>query len=190
MNVHLPSIHWNPRLAIPATIAAGAVVLLAVPTFASGSSPASSAKSSAATAVHIDYFYGETTATSGSSAWQWITNPDSESFSSTTSRGIVTGTATLGSSNGAAVSGELGVCYQSSSGAMNFGNYELITFTAPAGTWVPQTVSGTIIPANTGQAPGTFKVGLCVQDTSSNLTYDTAYGALTGDVLVAETSAS
>jgi len=51
-------------------------------------------------------------------------------------------------------------------------------------------VSGTIIPANTGQAPGTFKVGLCVQDTSSNLTYDTAYGALTGDVLVAETSAS
>jgi hypothetical protein len=51
-------------------------------------------------------------------------------------------------------------------------------------------VSGTIIPSATGQTPGTFKLGLCVRDTSSNLTYDTASGALTGDVMVAETSAS
>jgi hypothetical protein len=159
------------------TIAAAG--LLAVLAVASGSS--SDVASASTPDVLVNSFSGESAVASGTSAWQWITGTDSESFASAASRGVITGSVVLGSSNGAAVSGRLGVCYQAAGGAISNANWEIINFTAPAGQWVTQTVSGTAVPS----AAGTFTVGLCAYNTSANLTYSTAFGAGAGTVIVA-----
>jgi hypothetical protein len=98
---------------------------------------------------------------------------------------VITGSVILGSSNGTAVSGRLGVCYEAASGGLiAVTNWEIIDFTAPSGQWATQAISGTIDPA-TAEA---FKVGLCAYDTSANLTYNTAFGAGAGTVIVAVNS--
>jgi hypothetical protein len=160
-----------------------AVGLLAVMAFASGSSSGVARASTDVSTpdVLVNSFSGEVTVAGGSSTWQWITGTDSESFASTASRGVITGSVVLGSSNGAAVSGRLGVCYKAASGAISNTNWEIINFTAPTGQWVTQTISGTVVPS----AAGTFTVGLCAYDTSANLTYSTAFGAGAGTVIVA-----
>jgi hypothetical protein len=160
--------------------------MLAVLAFASGPSSAVARASTAATTpdVLVNSFSGENAVASGSLSWHWITGTVSESFANSTSRGLITGSVALGSSTGAAVSGRLGVCYQASGGTISNTNWEVINLTAPVGTWVTQTVSGTVIPA----AAGTFLVGLCAYDTSANLTYSTTFGAGAGSVMVAVNS--
>jgi len=154
--------------------------LLTVSAFAFGSSSGVARASTPDTLVNS--FSGENTITSGSTSWQWITGTATESFANTTSRSVITGSVILGSSTGAAVSGRLGVCYEAASGGLIADtNWELIDFTAPAGQWVTQTISGTIDPST----EETFKLGLCAYDTSANLTYNTEFGAAAGTVIVA-----
>jgi len=177
------SVRWLRAAVLPLVVAAAAGAT-AIPSFAASSTNAASSTPP----DHIDYFFGDATATAGLSTWQFIGGTTSVDFPSATSRGVVTGTDTFGSSNGTAVSGNLGVCYELvGSGVIYFGNYEALTFTAPVGQWVTQTMSGTIIPSNVGDPPGTYQLGLCVQDTSSNLTYDPAAES-TGTALVANVS--
>jgi hypothetical protein len=161
-------------------VTVAAAGLLGVLAFAYGSSSADASTPD----VLVNSFSGENSVPSGSSTWQWITGTDSESFANATSRGVITGSVVLGSSNGAAISGRLGVCYKSASGAISNQNWEIINLTAPAGQWVTQTVSGTVVPS----VAGTFTVGLCAFDTSANLTYSTAFGAGAGTVTVAVNS--
>jgi hypothetical protein len=179
-----------------AVAGAAAAALLASPAFAAGTAPP--AKASAVSAgtpeVHINYFYSEVAPPNGVNAWQWLGGPTfghpGEQFPNVTSRAVVTGTATFGSSDGQAVSGQLGVCYQPAAGGpIMFGNWEALNFTAPAGHWVTQTVSGTILPGPNGFPPGRYAVGLCISQTSANLVYDAASAALNGDVIVATNSA-
>jgi hypothetical protein len=161
------------------------VGLLTVSAFAFGSS--SGVAKAADPDTLVDSFSGENSITSGSSTWQWITGTDDESFPNTTTRSVVTGTVILGSSTGAAVSGRLGVCYEAASGGLIADtNWEIVDFTAPAGQWVTQTISGTIDPATAEN----FDVGLCAYDTSANLTYNTGFGAAAGTVIVAINSGS
>jgi hypothetical protein len=170
------------RTKITATVVTvAAAVLLAVLAFASG--PSSGVASASTPDVLVNSFSGESAVASGSSTWQWITGTDSESFVST-ARGVITGSVILGSSNGAAVSGRLGVCYQAAGGAISNANWEIINLTAPVGQWVTQTVSGTVVPP----AAGTFTVGLCAYNTSANLTFSTVFGAGAGTVIVAVNS--
>ena len=136
----------------------------------------------------VNYFFGELNPPNNSATWEWAGATDSENFANSTSRAVVTGQIALGSSNGLAVSGQLGVCYQQGTGPIMFGNWKLLNFTAPAGTWSSQSFSGTILPGPNGFAPGTYTVGLCVEDTSANLVYDQAYGSTSGTVIVAEDS--
>jgi hypothetical protein len=171
--------------------AAAAVALLAGPALAAEQSPAARASTAATSpTVHINYFYSEVAPTNGVTTWQWLGGSTfghpSEQFANTSSRAVVTGTATFGSSNGAEVGGMLGVCYQpAAGGTIQFGNWESLDFTAPAGQWVTQTVSGTILPGANGFAPGKYAVGLCVSQTSTNLVYDAISSALQGSVIVA-----
>jgi hypothetical protein len=178
------------HLATALVIAAAGIGLLATPALAGPSSTTvKSAGALVSPDVYINYFYGENAATSGSSAWQWLGGTASESFPNTTSRAVVTGSATFGSSNGLAVSGQLGVCYQpAAGGTILFGNWALIDFTAPAGQWVTQTFSGTILPGTNGYAAGTYKVGLCISQASANLTYNLTNGSLAGTATVAVNS--
>ncbi len=165
-----------------AIVAVAAAGLLASLAFASGSSPGIARAASTAD-VLVNSFSGELAIDSGSDTWQWIAGTDSETFGAA-SRGVITGSVVLGSSTGAAVSGRLGVCYKSATGAISNTNWEIINFTAAVGEWVTQTVSGT---ANPGVA-GTYTVGLCAYDTSANLTYSAAFGAGAGTVIVAVNS--
>jgi len=161
-------------------VTVAAAGLLTVAAFAFGSSSGVARASSPDTLVNS--FSGEDAIASGSGAWQWITGTDTESFANTTSRSVITGSVILGSSTGAAVSGRLGVCYEAASGGLvAVKNWELIDFTAPAGQWVTQTISGTIAPSTAES----FEVGLCAYDTSANLTYNTGFGAGAGTVIVA-----
>jgi hypothetical protein len=170
---------WRTRIT-KTIVTVAAVGVLTVSAFAFGSSSGVARAANPDTLVNS--FSGENSITSGSTTWQWITGTDSEFFANTTSRSVITGSVILGSSTGAAVSGQLGVCYQDPSGGLiAVMNWELIDFTAPAGQWVTQTFSGTIDPSTAE----TFKVGLCAYDTSANLTYNTAFGAGAGTVIVA-----
>lgn len=163
---------------VTAAMAAG---LLAVAAFTSGSlSPPAMASGIVVTAVNS--FSGESSASSGTTSWQWITGTATEVWPNNTARGIATGSVVLGSSDGLAVSGRLGVCYQTSSGGViTAQNWEIINFTAPAGQWVTQTVSGAIVLGT----PATYLIGLCVYNTSANLTFSTASGSGSGTVMVA-----
>ncbi len=186
----------HPARAVLATaamlVATAAAGISAVVIPASASAAPASGQIAAVTPVFpptlVNYFFGELSPASGVAAWQWASSTVSENFANTTSRAVVTGNITLASSNGLAVTGQLGVCYQSGTGAINFGNWELINFTEPAGHWINQAFSGTILPGANGFAPGAYKIGLCVSQTGANLVYDTAFGAASGDVIVAEDS--
>jgi hypothetical protein len=177
--------------AMLAAAAVAAIAATAIPASAASSSPASG-QVTGATPVFpptlVNYFFGELSPASGSTAWEWASSTVSENFANATSRAVVTGSLTLGSSNGLVVGGQLGVCYQQGAGPINFGNWELINFIEPAGHWVSQSFSGTILPGTNGFPAGVYKVGLCVSQTSANLVYDTAFGAGSGDVIVAEDS--
>jgi|GEM_PF-3504109 len=168
------------RIRITRTVVAVAAAgLLAVLAFAFGSS--SYVAGAAAPVTLVNSFSGEIAVPAGA-GWQWITQTDTENFADTTSRAVITGSVVLGSANGAAVSGRLGVCYQAAAGGVIANtNWEIINFTAPVGQWVTQTVSGTVVPA----AIGAFKVGLCAYGTSANLTYSAAFGAGAGTAIVA-----
>ncbi|HEY1627386.1 MAG TPA: hypothetical protein VGG16_26695 [Streptosporangiaceae bacterium] len=156
--------------------------LLAALAFTAGSSTGvARAATLVAPVTLVNSFSGETAIPPTVLAWQWISGMDSENFSDPSSRGVITGSVVLGSTNGAAVSGRLGVCYKSASGAITNTNWEIINFTAPAGQWVTQTVSGTAVPG----AVGVYTVGLCAYDTSANLAYSAAFGAGAGTVIVA-----
>jgi hypothetical protein len=176
--------------------AAAAVALLAGPALAAEQSPAAPASTAATSpTVHINYMYSEVAPANGVDTWQWLGGSTfghpSEEFANTSSRAVVTGTATFGSSNGAEVSGMLGVCYQpAAGGTIMFGNWESLDFTAPAGQWVTQTISGTILPGANGFAAGKYAVGLCVSQTSANLVYDAISPALQGSVIVANNATS
>ncbi len=170
-------------LATAATLAAAVAA-----TIAAVAIPASAASTPVFPPTLVNYFFGELSPASGSATWEWASSTVSENFANATSRAVVSGNLTLGSSNGLAVSGQLGVCYQQGTGPINFGNWELINFTEPAGHWVNQSFSGTILPGTNGFPAGIYKVGLCVTGTSANLVYDTAFGAGSGDVIVAEDS--
>lgn len=176
--------------AMLAAAAAAAIAAVAIP--ASGSSALASSQIAANTPVFpptlVNYFFGEVNPPNGSATWEWASATDSENFANATSRAVVTGQIALGSSNGLAVSGQLGVCYQQGTGPILFGNWKLLNFTAPVGQWSSQSFSGTILPGPNGFAPGTYTLGLCVEDTSANLVYDQAYGSTSGDVIVAEDS--
>jgi hypothetical protein len=177
-----PPLYRRPRRTkITKTImTVAAAGLLTVSAFAFGSSSGVARASSPDTLVNS--FSGENAIPSGVGSWEWITGSTSEFFANTTSRSVITGSVILGSSTGAAVSGQLGVCYQDpSGGVIAVTNWELIDFTAPAGQWVTQTISGTIDPSTVE----TFKLGLCAYDTSANLTYNTGFGAGAGTVIVA-----
>ncbi len=174
---------WPSKTAGVVAVAAATAGLLSATAFAQGT-PAPTNNPD----VRINYFFNAVAVPNGQTHWQWITNPRSEPFANSTFARDLTGTVDLGSSNGEAVTGELGVCYQSGNGPIRFGNWQLIDFTAPAGQWVEQTVSGTILPGANNLPSGTYKVGLCVYRTSQNLVYDTTWGALTGTVIVAEDS--
>jgi hypothetical protein len=156
--------------------------LLAVVAFASGAS--SGIASAAAPNALVNAFSGEVPATASTPNWQFITGTVTEAFTSTVSRSVITGSVIFASTNGAVVSGRLGVCYQTAGGPVTNANWENINFTAPVGQWVTQTVSGTAVPA----AVGNFTVGLCVYATSANLSYSTAFGAGAGTVIVEESA--
>jgi len=177
--------------AMLAAAAAAAIATVAIPASASSPSPASSTIA-ASTAVFpptlVNYFFGATNPASGSANWEWATTTTSENFANSTSRAVVTGNITVGSSNGLAVSGQMGVCYQQGNGPIMFGNWKLLNFSAPPGQWVSQTFSGTILPGQNGYPAGNYNVGMCVAQTSANLVYDTAYGSAAGTVIVAEDS--
>jgi hypothetical protein len=170
--------------------AAAAIAAVAIP--ASASSSPASGKITAAVAVFpptlVNYFFGELNPPNGAANWEWASSTVSENFANATSRAVVSGNITLGSNNGLAVSGQLGVCYQQGAGPIRFGNWELLNFTAPAGQWVSQSISGTILPGPNGFPAGIYKVGLCVEQTSPNLVYDAVAAGATGDVIVAEDS--
>jgi hypothetical protein len=170
------------RTKITTAVTVAAAALLAVVAFASGSS--SDVASAAAPDAVVNSFSGEVPATASTPTWQFITGTVTESFASTVSRGVITGSVIFASNNGAVVSGRLGVCYQIAGGPISNANWENINFTAPIGQWVTQTVSGTAVPA----AAGNFAVGLCVYTTSANLIYSTAFGAGAGTVIVVENS--
>jgi hypothetical protein len=172
--------------------AAAAVATAAVAIPASASSAPAAGQITAATPVFpptlVNYFYGALNPASGLANWQWASATASENFANSTSRAVVSGNLTLGSSNGLAVGGEMGVCYQQGTGPINFGNWKVLNFTAPAGQWVSEFFSGTILPGTNGFAPGVYKVGLCVSQTTPNLVYDAAAGSATGTVIVAADS--
>ncbi len=176
--------------AMLAAAAAAAIAAVAIPASAS-SSPASS-QITAATPVFpptlVNYFFGEVSPPNGAATWEWASSTVSENFANATSRAIVSGNIALGSSNGLAVGGQLGVCYQQGTGPIMFGNWKLLNFTAPAGQWVSQSFTGTILPGANGFPAGVYKVGLCVNQTTPNLVYDQAAGSTSGDVIVAEDS--
>jgi hypothetical protein len=176
--------------AMLAAAAAASIAAVAIP--ASASSAPASRQITATTPVFpptlVNYFFGEVNPPNNSANWEWAGATDSENFANATSRAVVTGQIALGSSNGLAVSGQLGVCYQQGTGPIMFGNWKLLNFTAPAGQWVSQSFSGTILPGPNGYPAGTYTVGLCVEDTSANLVYDQAYGSTSGTVIVAEDS--
>lgn len=177
--------------AMGAVAAAAAIAAVAIPASASPaqtSRPASAAVTPVFPPTLVNYFFGEVNPPNGSTTWEWASATASENFANSTSRAVVTGNIALGSSNGLTVSGQLGVCYQSGTGPITFGNWKLLNFTAPAGQWVSQSFSGTILPGANGFAPGVYKVGLCVNQTSANLVYDQAVGSTSGDVIVAEDS--
>jgi hypothetical protein len=180
---------WLSKTGAAVVGAAAAAGLLSVTAFAQAS-PTLTHQGTVTNepAVRINYFFNAIAVPNGETQWQWLNSPDSELFANSTSRAIVTGTVDLGSSNGASVSGDLGVCYQSGDGPIRFGNWQLMAFAAPAGQWVEQAMSGTILPGANNLPSGIYKVGLCVSDTSQNLVYDTTWGALTGTVMVAENS--
>jgi hypothetical protein len=177
--------------AMLAATAAAAIAAVAIPASAS-SAPAPRQVVTPATAVFpptlVNYFFGALTPASAGATWEWASSTVGENFANATSRAVVTGSLTLASSNGLAVSGELGVCYQQGTGPIRFGNWELINFTEPAGHWVSQSFSGTILPGTNGFPAGLYQVGLCVLGTSANLVYDTASGSASGDVIVAQDS--
>jgi hypothetical protein len=180
---------WKIVLSLAAA-AAAAIAAVAIP--ASASYSPASGNGTAQTPVFpptlVNYFFGEVNPPNGSPTWEWASATDSENFANTTSRAVVTGNIALGSSNGLAVSGQLGVCYQLGTGPIIFGNWKLLNFTAPVGQWVSEVFSGTILPGPNGFPAGTYTVGLCVEGTSANLVYDTAYGSTAGTVIVAEDS--
>ena len=174
-----------------AVVALAAAALVSATAFAQATpAPTHNAAATNVPDVRIGYFFNAIAVPNGDTQWQWLSNPVAELFANSTSRGIVTGTVGLGSSNGAAISGKLGVCYESGNVPIRFGNWQLMGFTAPPGQWVEQTISGTVLPGANGLPSGTYKVGLCVAATSQNLVYDTTWGALTGTVMVAESSGS
>jgi hypothetical protein len=179
--------------AVVTLAAAAAAALTAVAIPASASSAPAAGQVANTTPVFpptlVNYFFGETNPPNGAPNWEWASATDNENFANATSRAVVTGNIALGSSNGLAVSGQLGVCYQQGTGPIMFGNWKLLNFTAPAGQWVSETFSGTILPGPNGFPAGVYKVGLCVLQTSSNLVYDQAIGSTAGTVIVAEDSA-
>jgi hypothetical protein len=172
-----------------AAAAAAALTAVAIPASAS-SAPASSqvANTPVFPPTLVNYFFGEVNPPNGSPTWEWASATDNENFANATSRAVVTGQIALGSSNGLAVSGQLGVCYQQGAGPITFGNWKLLNFTAPVGQWVSESFSGTILPGPNGFPAGVYKVGLCVEQTSANLVFDQTYGSTSGDVIVAEDS--
>lgn len=169
--------------------AAAAIAAAAIPASAS-SSPASGKIAAAAVfpPTLVNYFFGELNPPNGAANWEWASSTVSENFANATSRAVVSGNITLGSNNGLAVSGQLGVCYQQGAGPIRFGNWELINFTAAPGQWVDQSISGTVLPGPNGFPAGVYKVGLCVTQTSANLVYDAVVPGATGSVIVAEDS--
>jgi hypothetical protein len=172
-----------------AAVAAAAISAVAIPASAS-SAPASGQVTAAPVfpPTLVNYFFGALNPASGSTTWEWASSTASENFANATSRAVVSGNLTLGSSNGLAVGGQLGVCYQQGTGPIMFGNWKLLNFTAPVGQWVSESFSGTILPGPNGFPAGVYKVGLCVNQTTPNLVYDLASGSATGDVIVAEDS--
>jgi hypothetical protein len=171
--------------------AAATAALLAAPQLAhaTASAPSTAARHSASPSVRIAFIYGEAPAPAGSTSWEWLAPGEQPGHAympfNHITRAIITGSAVFGSSNGQPVRGMLGVCYQQEgTGPIHFGNWAPINFTAPAGTWVTQAVSGTILPGYNNLPSGTYELGLCVSQTSANLVYES--GASTGDVIVAE----
>jgi hypothetical protein len=97
--------------------AAAAIAAVAIP--ASGSSALASSKIANVPVFPptlVNYFFGELNPPNNSATWEWAGATDSENFANSTSRAVVTGQIALGSSNGLAVSGQLGVCYQQGTG--------------------------------------------------------------------------
>ncbi len=104
--------------AMLAAAAAASVAAVAIP--ASASAAPASSKIVATTPVFpptlVNYFFGELNPPNGSANWEWASTTATENFANATSRAVVTGNITLGSNNGLAVGGKLGVCYQQGAG--------------------------------------------------------------------------
>jgi hypothetical protein len=125
--------------------------------------------------VRMDSFAATAYPDNATTMWAFVSQTVPETFTNTDTAATVTGTIDFASSNGSEISAFLGVCYEASGSStlVNTG-YVGPQFTLPANSYVAQTVSATV----GNLSAGTYNLGLCTMQESSNVEHGDGHGTI------------